>query len=103
MEGSTVQLDCSSVCRLLELNDQVLNIHQGAPALRDANREFSEYATLALSDIDPQELDDSGGLALVSRYRAVRGQCSALSSRKRTTIDRCAPCPIATVITSVWE
>lgn len=58
--------DCSSVIRLLVLNDQVLDIHQGSPGLRDTDNEFSMLATLALSYIDPRELYTYGDLTLLS-------------------------------------
>lgn len=50
-------LGCTSFARLLELNEQVEDIHQGHPALEDYHKILGDFATAGLSDIDPQEFD----------------------------------------------
>lgn len=48
---------CTSVSKLLELNDPVEDIHKGHPALEDGDCAFGELATLCLSGFELFEME----------------------------------------------
>lgn len=56
---------CTSVGRLLALNEQMSDIHQGSPELEDVDGEFSQFATVCLSGLGMSEMFTGSNLELV--------------------------------------